>query len=138
MPTARMAYGRLVAGDLSGSEEVLKLVRQDIRRRKQAGIYESFMLRAAAMVAAIEGDHEQVLASLSDAIGAGLRESSIFREPAMAAYVEDPEFQALASRLDAILEKEHRNTLQLICFNNPIPDIWQPLPETCEDVVYTS
>ena len=95
------------------------------------------MLRAAAMVAAIEGDRAQMLANLSAAIGAGLRESSIFREPAMAPYVEDPEFQALASQLDAILEKERGDTLQLICFNNPILDIWQPLPETCEGVVYT-
>jgi len=137
MPTVRMAYGRLAAGDASGAAELLQLVRQDIHRRKQAGIYDSFMLRAAAMVAAIEGDRTQMLANLSDAIGAGLRESSIFHEPAMAPYVEDSEFQALASRLDAILEKERGATLQLICFNNPILDIWQPLPETCEGVVYT-
>jgi len=58
----------------------------------------------------------------------------MFREPAMAPYAEDPEFQALAARLDAILEEERRNTLQLICFNNPIPDAWQPLPETCDGV----
>jgi hypothetical protein len=109
-------------------------VRQDIRRRKQAGIYESFMLRAAAMVAAIEGDREQVLASLSDAIDAGLREDFIFREPAMAPYVEDPEFQALVARLDTILEVERLDTLQLICFNNPASAVWQPLPETCEGV----
>jgi hypothetical protein len=134
MPTARMAYGRLAAGDPSGAEEILELVRQDIRWRKQAGIYESFMLRGAAMVAAIEGDREQVLASLSDAIDAGLREDFIFREPAMGPYAEDPEFQALIARLDTILEKERRNTLQLICFNNPAPDAWQPLPQTCEGV----
>ena len=132
MPTARMAYGRLAAGDSSGAEEILELVKRDIRWRKQAGIYESFMLRAAAMVAAIEGDFEQVLTSLSDAIDAGLRDDFIFREPAMAPYIEDPEFQALAARLDAILEEEHRNTLQLICFNNPVPKAWQPLPKTCE------
>jgi len=134
MPTARMAYGRLVAGNPDGAEELVEMVRQDIRRRKQAGIHESFMLRAAAMVAAIEGDREQMLASLSDAIDAGLREDFIFREPAMAPYEEDPEFQALAARLDAILEEERRKMLQLICFNNPVPDDWQPLPETCEGV----
>jgi hypothetical protein len=25
--------------------------------------------------------------------------------------------------------------LQLICFNNPVVNEWQPLPETCEEVV---
>jgi len=134
MPTARMAFGRLAAGDPNGAEELLEMVRQDFRRRKQVGIYESFMLRAAAMVAAIEGDREQVLASLNDAIDAGLREDFIFREPAMAVYFTDPEFQALATRLDEILEQEHRHMLQLICFNNPAPSTWQPLPETCEGV----
>jgi hypothetical protein len=24
--------------------------------------------------------------------------------------------------------------LQLICFNNPVPDKWQPMPKTCEAV----
>ena len=134
MPTARMAYGRLAAGDSSGAEEILELVRRDIRWRKQAGIQDSYMLRAAAMGAAIEGDREKVLASLSAAIDAGLREDFMFREPAMAPYIEDPDFQALTTRLDAILEEERRNTLQLICFNNPASEVWQPLPETCEGV----
>jgi hypothetical protein len=92
------------------------------------------MLRAAAMVAAMEGNRKQVMGNLSDAIDAGLREDFIFREPAMASYVEDPEFQAQVARLDAILEVERHDTLQLICFNNPAPNAWQPLPETCEGV----
>ncbi|NOQ42327.1 MAG: hypothetical protein GQ563_07500, partial [Desulfuromusa sp.] len=126
--------GRLAAGDPKGAEEILELVRRDIRWRKEAGIYDSYMLRAAAMIAAIEGDREKVLASLSAAIDAGLREDFLFREPAMAPYVEDPDFQALAARLDAILEEERHKTLQLICFNNPASEVWQPLPETCERV----
>ena len=134
MPTARMAYGRLAAGDSAGAEIILDLVRRDIRWRKEAGIYDSYMLRAAAMVAAMEGDREKVLTSLSAAIDAGLREDFMFREPAMAPYIEDPDFRALAARLDAILEEERRNTLQLICFNNPASEVWQPLPETCEGV----
>ena len=134
MPTARMAFGRLAADNPNGAEELLEMVRQDFRRRKQVGIYDSYMLRAAAMVAAIEGDREQVLTSLNDAIDAGLREDFIFREPAMAVYFTDPEFQALATRLDVILEQEHRLMLQLICFNNPALSAWQPLPETCEGV----
>jgi hypothetical protein len=31
-----------------------------------------------------------------------------------------------------ISELKRRNVLQLICFNNPVPDSWQPLHETCE------
>jgi len=38
-------------------------------------------------------------------------------------------------KLDAILAVEHEKILQLICFNNPVPDEWQPMSETCEGVV---
>jgi hypothetical protein len=34
-----------------------------------------------------------------------------------------------------MLAEEHSKVLQLICFNNPVPDDWQPMPETCEGVV---
>ena len=29
---------------------------------------------------------------------------------------------------------EHDKVLQLICFNNPVPDDRRPLPETCDGV----
>jgi hypothetical protein len=29
---------------------------------------------------------------------------------------------------------EHQKILRLICFNNPVPDEWQPMSETCEGV----
>jgi hypothetical protein len=36
--------------------------------------------------------------------------------------------------MEAIVAEEHEKILQLICFNNPVPDEWQPMPETCEGV----
>ncbi len=33
------------------------------------------------------------------------------------------------------LALERAKALQLMCFNNPVPDAWQPLPGTCEGVV---
>ena len=47
---------------------------------------------------------------------------------------DDLRFVRLGQNLDAILADEHRQLLQLICFNNPVPGEWQPLPETCEGV----
>jgi hypothetical protein len=35
-------------------------------------------------------------------------------------------------------ETERRAILQLICFHNPAPDEWQPLPATCTDVTGAS
>ena len=37
-------------------------------------------------------------------------------------------------RVIAKFDAERDKILQLICFNNPVPDDWQPLPETCEGV----
>ena len=48
---------------------------------------------------------------------------------------DEPRFVALQKELDPILAEEHEKVLQLICFNNPVPDDWQPMPETCEGVV---
>lgn len=47
---------------------------------------------------------------------------------------QDPRFVALREELHAILAVEHDKVLQVICFNNPVPDDWQPMPETCEGV----
>jgi hypothetical protein len=33
-----------------------------------------------------------------------------------------------------MLAVERQKTLQMICFDNPNPGEWQPLPETCEGV----
>ena len=44
-------------------------------------------------------------------------------------------FIALQEDLDAITALEHAKVLQLICFNNPVPDDWLPLPETREGAV---
>jgi hypothetical protein len=48
---------------------------------------------------------------------------------------DKPRFVELQRELDAILAVEHGKILQLICFDNPVPDEWQPMPETCEGVV---
>jgi hypothetical protein len=48
---------------------------------------------------------------------------------------DDPQFIAVRNELDDIMVNEHKKVLQLICFNNPVPEDWQPLPETCEGVV---
>jgi hypothetical protein len=47
---------------------------------------------------------------------------------------DEPRFDALQQELEAKLDVQHDNVLQLICFNNPTPDNWRPLPETCEGV----
>lgn len=87
------------------------------------------------MVAAFEQDPERVITELKSAVQLGLRNPQVFRDPIFENMWDDPRFIAVQKNLDAILAAEHDKVLQLICFNNPTPEHWQPLPETCEGVV---
>ena len=131
MPTARMAYGLMAAGDFEGAEKILNLLKDEIRARERAGIRDSYRFRAAAMLAAMEGNKKGVISNLNTAIDYGLRDHFILREPALSAFQDDIEFQAVVHRLDEILAEERTKTLELLCSNNPTPEVWQPLPGTC-------
>ena len=134
MATARMAFGAKAAGDELGAAKALELLRADEREREAVGIRESYVLRGAAMAAAIAGDADGLVANLEAAIDAGLRDHFVLREPAFAAYVEHPGFKAQAARLQAILDEERRHTIQLVCLENPAAEVWEPLPETCAGI----
>ena len=64
-----------------------------------------------------------------------MRDKIIFESPQFEELRDDPRFIAVRQELDEILAEEREKVLQLICFNNPVPDDWRPLPETCEGVV---
>jgi TolB-like protein len=134
MATARMAYGAKALGHENEVKLALEELKADQEMRAATGVRESYVLRGAAMAAAIEDDAEGVVAKLKEAIDVGLRDHFIFREPAFETYTEHPGFQAQAARLDAILAEERQKTIRLICLENPATEVWQPLPETCDDV----
>ena len=90
------------------------------------------------MIAAFEHDPDRVIATLKSSMRLGLRDPNIFDEPIFEDLRDEPRFTALQREMDALLAEEHDKVLQLICFNNPVPDDWQPLPETCEGVVEQS
>jgi len=64
----------------------------------------------------------------------GLRNPQVFGDPMFEELWAEPRFVALQQELDAILGAEHDKVLQLICFNNPAPGGWQPMPGTCAGV----
>ena len=47
----------------------------------------------------------------------------------------DPEMARLSEELESVIQREIAKVLQLVCFENPTPDAWRPLPETCEGVI---
>ena len=58
----------------------------------------------------------------------------LFRDPIFDVARGDTRFIAFQQELDAMLRKEREKALQEMCYNNPKPNEWQPLPETCEGV----
>jgi TolB-like protein len=133
--TMQLALARRKAGDEEGAQAAAQNARQEHAARRAAGAKNMWHDSAEAMMAAFENDPDRAIAALKSAIRHGLRWSQFFDDPIFEDLWDEPRFVALQKELDAILAEEHDKVLQLICFNNPVPKDWQPMPETCEGVV---
>ena len=134
--TLRFAFTRQISGDEAGAQELADIARQDYAKRQAAGkrTYEHFV--AAAMIAVLDDDPARAIAELRTGVrDGGLRLYMFFDGPIFDALRNEPGFIEVRKELDAIVAVEHQKVLQLICFNNPAPNDWRPLPETCEGVV---
>jgi TolB-like protein len=134
--TLRFAYTRRISGDEAGAQEIADIAREDFNKQYGAGKRISELFVAGAMIAVLDDDPERAIAALRSGIrDHGLRMTPFFEGPIFDSLRNDPGFIAVRAELDQILEEEHHKVLQLICFNNPAPNDWRPLPETCEGVV---
>jgi hypothetical protein len=57
-----------------------------------------------------------------------------FTDPMFDEIRNDPQFIEIESKALQALEVERQKALQIMCFRNPVPGAWQPLPQTCENV----
>jgi TolB-like protein/Flp pilus assembly protein TadD len=131
----QLALARRKAGDEEGAQTAAQLARQSHAASGSAGVKTYGRDYMEAMIAAFDHDPDRAIAALQSAIRRGLRWSMVFDDPIFEDLWDIPRFVALREELDAILAEDHEKVLQLICFNNPVPDEWQPMPETCEGVV---
>ena len=129
--TMQLALVRREAGDEEGAQAAVEIVNRVHAEGDAAGA-EGLV---EAMVAAFEHDPDRAIAALESAIRDGHRWWMILDDPIFEDLGKDPRFIALRQDLDAILAEEREKVLQLICFNNPVPDEWRPMPETCDGVV---
>jgi len=134
MHSIRLALARRQAGNEEGARLLADMVKQDLAARRRAGRdnQEQFLLEA--MVAAFERDAESVISDLQASIQHGMRNRPSLDDPIFEELRDDPRFIALQGELELVLAAEHDKVLQLICFNNPVPENWQPLPTTCDGV----
>jgi TolB-like protein/Tfp pilus assembly protein PilF len=129
-----LALTRRKAGDEEGAQAAIEIVKQDQVVLRAAGRINQEQLQTEAMIAAFEHDAGRVITAMELAIELGLRNPQVFDDPIFDNLRDDLLFVGLQQELDAILADEHKQVLQLICFNNPAPNEWQPMPETCEGV----
>lgn len=130
----RLALARRKAGDEDGAQVAAQFVRQDFAARRLAGRNNQEQFVVEAMIAAFEHNPDHVVNAMKSAIQSGMRNKRFFDDPIFEDMRNEPRFAALQQELNIILAAEHDKVLQLICFNNPVPDNWQPLPETCKGV----
>ncbi len=134
VPAARAAYGRLAAGDADGAERLADLVTQDLEERRRAWLIHGGNYRSAAIIAMVRGDPEGALELLGQAVQTGPLDPTLFSEPAFAGLHESSLFRELESEYQNVFAEERAKTLQILCYDNPAPDVWPPLPETCAGV----
>ncbi len=135
MRLMRLAYGRRLAGDEAGAQAAANLARRGHEILLDAGHKNHNRFRAEAMIAAFEGRKADAITALRSAIRYGMRGQLELTDPVFDVVRDEPGFMQVEEELEAILAAEHAQVLQFICFNNPVPNDWQPLPETCEGVV---
>ena len=133
--TMRLAMSRRLAGDEGGARELVRLVSADLAMRRASG-EDSIAVRAMeSQLAVFEGETDRALDLLATILRPGLVGSWAFNDPIYATISEEPRFIELRRQFDANVAATREEVLQIICFDNPAPETWQPLPETCEGVV---
>jgi len=133
--TMQLAVARRHAGNEEGAQAAVRVARKDYAARRADGEISAVLTCTGAMIAAFEHDPDRTLAALELGIQRGLRWPMFFDDPVFEALRDDARFVRLRQTVEALVAEEHEKVLQLICFNNPVPDEWQPMPETCEGVV---
>ena len=132
--TMRLAHARRVAGDEAGAVQAAEIVKRELLSRVSVGRTSQTVHRTEAMVAAFERDAVRAASAVREAIRYGLRDRTFLEDAIFDAFDGDSGFTAARDELAAVIEAERQKVLQLICINNPAPDVWRPMPETCEGV----
>lgn len=133
-PTARAAFGRLASGQTESAGRLANLVTDNLEQRRQAWLTHQAYYRASAIVAVVRGDEGEALDLIREAARQGPHDPTLFSEPAFEGVRDSATFRAIEAEFWANLEAQRKAARQMLCFDNPTPDAWPVLPDTCEGV----
>ena len=122
-------------GGEDAAQEASQIARRDHEMQMDAGYANQNTAWGSAMFAAFDHDADAAVAAIRRSMEFGGRDPSFFSDPIFDELLDDARFIALRQELDTILADQRDKMLQMICFNNPVPNAWRPLPETCDGVV---
>jgi len=130
----RLAFTRRQSGEEESAQEAARVTRLDYDLLVDAGNNGPFVINARTMIAAFNHDDDAAIVSMQAAFERGFRNPTFYSDPIFGDVWDDPRIVAQVQKLDADLARQHEEVLQILCFNNPVPDAWRPLPETCAGV----
>jgi len=129
---------RRSAGDEEGALEVVKAIRDNVRRYREAGIVNGEVQPVRnrpdfedGLASFLAGEREEGLALIAKAV-----EDGDFIWPNLAylqVLYDDPGFALIRQMLNARQVRERNRFLTIVCNDNPYAAVWQPEEGTCEE-----
>ncbi len=122
-------------GDQIEAEASIEIARHEIDLFLDEGWDDIDRYRAEAMSAAFDNDVESAAVALQVGITRGISDPMFLALPVFDDIRSDARIKAAQNEIMKHLDAEREKTIQMLCFENPVPEAWQPLAETCRDVV---
>ncbi len=132
------AWHQRHAGDHQAAAGTVQIASNDLEALIDAGLSGRWRFAIDAVRAAYNGDSEEAIEKLAGALALGEYNPLFYSDALFDNIREDARFIDLESQALQALQVERVKALQKICFDNPVPDAWQPLPRTCEGVEQTT
>ncbi len=131
-PSLRYVWLLRRTGLAAEAEEILARVERNLDSKEGMPLAKSpSYFRDRALVAWLRGDPEHTLDIMESVPVYYLLPRNELLDPMLAPLRDNPRYQRLIARYDEWALGARRSVQQMVCLDNPIPDTWRPLADTC-------
>jgi hypothetical protein len=117
-------------------DELLNAMRDEVRRSREAGNRTNPLSSTdfnEGITMYLAGDHEAGLELIGKAVQDGY--FVVVNNPLYQALYDDPGYAPIREAQQARQARERARFLDVVCGENPYADVWQPLEETCQELI---